>query len=1277
MGCVVAGLAAADWLILVLPLLLRAALLVATAVHEMGHAFLAGGELRKKLNDCLSAIPLTGLIPFFPIYIPGISHSAYVPGVSLQGLTANRKRCCALTGLGANGLVLCALIPATEHLSMPFGVADAFLFACIGAHLLILLSSWTDFKTCVTGEGASVYCGNFGILAKRGPRERGFLPRRFLNIVEQLGKDTDIRGRQAGGLAVLASGGHFIGRKVLNEKRGDLTQNLLRAFSRSALFSRMRGIKPLHEIVHLVAHYRYATSGGASVVETHWHRWLPERSAWVWRVEAAGLVRRRQKVANLITHNGDFDAWNAPWGRLDHHRLGRWLAEVLGFPCRAKGDSSRIAGMMDLLVTEGQWEASLRLAYALETGHAMPSLHAKSLVNALEREFKRWADSSQEPSSERGFVVSVLGCATLGDVCRTNQIAIERLHIMLHQAVLAHSRDWPDSVKKSRPQIVASAIEAFFNNDLFKAAQVFMAGAEGTFGLVTTSSLYAGTVVLCADRQPLFVGADPENEIYVYASESAALKNMRCRGADKASGPLPYRYDLEDGDIVRLTVNPGSSESVMTKASRGSAPVTERMTLPLLEASAHDRGRHGWISLRSNDYVEARPAENKPERHADRVLDEMSDIPRVLEGVRREWALAGSLNRQTADAFSRFFFANVCGDHLCSHAHRGPQMNIDPDLLVIGIENNLAIGQRFVADLKRVFPYLNAQAIDAVSFCENPERYELGPGTMTLAISHSGQTFNTLDAVKFLVALNRLGKAGPVFVMTGEVDSLMGAAVAQGIKADAPWAERVFVNGAGWRTAEPATVTTAATHATLTQLLMCLMRDGKTYCVSDCRPFGMRVRDEEINRLDEMTRLSIARSAAIFGRTAEGWDVESPERARLLKEGRYLSGILIEPSLVFMATALHLFFMLWLGWNPVIGAQEFLYNLTSWSPLDTRTASGNLIVVAGQTVYFLFFGIVCSLILRCIHRRPLWDRFFVARTLVIGDDAHVKELLAQYVSKLFSLAYEFSGFASIHGADASSGELLHGYGHRVTRGLILFLGVPDGRSTGRERAQSAACMTASQVRGVQNMESGPTVIGLGHGLASADQFDRFVNLDMSARATERQAWDLDGDGSQISRELKASRFDAFERLMAGYVIFHSAAARTRDFMNFIIPFANLFWSPIFLLVRVMTLGKICPCFRFWDLARTQSGTRIATTASPVAAITLDPRHYLTPSQRRAEEEQALDRLPDAAEAAPEVVSDAVVFGNPGIHQHSVSPIRRRGGIPVHLVSENNLVNDVH
>ena len=61
----------------------------------------------------------------------------------------------------------------------------------------------------------------------------------------------------------------------------------------------------------------------------------------------------RQWVNHRITHNGDFDAWKLFGQQIENAQLGLWLERVLHYPNAALGDSSKIAGMMDLLVTQG------------------------------------------------------------------------------------------------------------------------------------------------------------------------------------------------------------------------------------------------------------------------------------------------------------------------------------------------------------------------------------------------------------------------------------------------------------------------------------------------------------------------------------------------------------------------------------------------------------------------------------------------------------------------------------------------------------------------------------------------------------------------------------------------------------------------------------------------------------------------------------------------------------------------------------------------------------
>jgi hypothetical protein len=109
------------------------------------------------------------------------------------------------------------------------------------------------------------------------------------------------------------------------------------------------------------------------------------------------------------------------------------------------------------------------------------------------------------------------------------------------------------------------------------------------------------------------------------------------------------------------------------------------------------------------------------------------------------------------------------------------------------------------------------------------------------------------------------------------------------------------------------------------------------------------------------------------------------------------------------------------------------------------------------------------------------------------------------------------------------------------------------------------------------------------------------------------------DWSALARRLQESRFAAFERLLAAYVLFHTTAASTRNFTNRLVPLANLAWAPVFFTIKLLTAGRVRLRFGRWDLSRTQSGTRIATTAAPVfSACNLDPKAYLPPSERYGE-----------------------------------------------------------
>lgn len=81
------------------------------------------------------------------------------------------------------------------------------------------------------------------------------------------------------------------------------------------------------------------------------------------RVRAPNTVEKETTVCVTVTHNGDFDAFELYGQGVPNGTLGLWLGRVLHHWNTAKGDSPKFAGLMDLLVCQGRWVASVRYAF--------------------------------------------------------------------------------------------------------------------------------------------------------------------------------------------------------------------------------------------------------------------------------------------------------------------------------------------------------------------------------------------------------------------------------------------------------------------------------------------------------------------------------------------------------------------------------------------------------------------------------------------------------------------------------------------------------------------------------------------------------------------------------------------------------------------------------------------------------------------------------------------------------------------------------------------------
>ncbi|HSO81664.1 hypothetical protein [Thiocapsa sp.] len=109
------------WLILVLPVFIRTALMGSIALHGLGHALAAGHVGIGRFLDYVRALPPCGLLPFGPLFIPGLSHPTRAPYFVLDVLSPTRRRWIAIAGPAASLVPLCgsASALATLEVSSP------------------------------------------------------------------------------------------------------------------------------------------------------------------------------------------------------------------------------------------------------------------------------------------------------------------------------------------------------------------------------------------------------------------------------------------------------------------------------------------------------------------------------------------------------------------------------------------------------------------------------------------------------------------------------------------------------------------------------------------------------------------------------------------------------------------------------------------------------------------------------------------------------------------------------------------------------------------------------------------------------------------------------------------------------------------------------------------------------------------------------------------------------------------------------------------------------
>jgi hypothetical protein len=326
-----------------------------------------------------------------------------------------------------------------------------------------------------------------------------------------------------------------------------------------------------------------------------------------------------------------------------------------------------------------------------------------------------------------------------------------------------------------------------------------------------------------------------------------------------------------------------------------------------------------WISMEDHPYL---PHIKYPENDTkDPIASDSREIPLILEEIKLFWQNPNSLARQSADYLGQIFCEKALNfeqkRQIMLRSGLTGQLRQLPtvDLLVIGVENSLWLGERFAQDLKIVFPWLNVRAISSNQVLQQLQHdfssLQLGKDSIVLAITQSGQTFPTVQAINVFDQLYRQDIIGELFILTGELSSFLGSPVIQP-KHSGTLRHNIFVNGSGRRTSEPATVTVAAAQQTLTELLFYLaIRMRQAF--PDSSPLGMTLTEESLAILEKMKDDFLDINVVqIMGTTPTGKAIETSIAQTLIAGGRKWALHITETPLAWAIHALYV--LITVGW---------------------------------------------------------------------------------------------------------------------------------------------------------------------------------------------------------------------------------------------------------------------------------------------------------------------------------------------------------------------------
>eukprot|EP00931_Biecheleriopsis_adriatica_P010461 TRINITY_DN11152_c1_g1_i1.p1 TRINITY_DN11152_c1_g1~~TRINITY_DN11152_c1_g1_i1.p1 ORF type:complete len:1458 (-),score=249.36 TRINITY_DN11152_c1_g1_i1:158-4531(-) len=942
------------------------------------------------------------------------------------------------------------------------------------------------------------FCGNFGMILIDKAWGAGAAAK---EILEKMIQVTMMRGAQTGGVVTYvkngSSGLRGLRSRVVNSKRSDLSKLL-----RNKLVSDERSARLRHGLYSGVrfyaGHTRFATSSKATLAGCHPHQWSPPEHLDIYVGFEDGILSRKkqQRFEVFVTHNGDFDYLEVCGNVFELGAIQSWLVRATGSPMPCTVDSCAIAGVTELLRSQGSWFLSVRYAFLFAVEHAdldyeMPSqsdFHALAAV--FEEYFLFFSQKYGNCVKELAINAPLMAQGVVQKLAAVN--ATKKLRLAATEL----------------DTFVLSAVEAFFENDLFHAGRTLLAKGKGSFGLCLTSSLDAHRrMVIAAQAQTMSVAFYPIQGLILYGSEMAATKAAlgitsaplesmkRERRTSRMDRTVPLsrisiadeqdlaavRYDLDDlrGEVYLIDWGDGPEKSKDLEKTGIENPRWEtklmmqghvRVVSALVDNFGIPRKfKERLTRIADNDLM--RPLPNDTDEP---IARDIKEIPQVLARLQQGWE-DGCANRLTAWTLVRMLKKRLI------QKHEGILSATSVDILVTGCEVSLWLGEQFAADLHMAFPKLVVKCVSANKIlglfgqdldipCEGHQLHEESldlTDSIILMISHSGATFGTLNVAKLMQASSH-----NLFVITSEWDTQIAKQLRSlPIKG---FQSRVFSTDIGVRAAEPCTLSVAATHQLLTQILMYLanfLHQSKPVKLAS----GCRLTGRDLIELEHCDECNLEALEDIVGYDREGNRLKTETSQQLRALGAHWSWHVLENPIAWILCFLYVM-------GTVVSGYPLVSGLSRVAGLDGCDSESDYsyAIYAARTLdglIYVFLPQLATLLIRIVQGRALLHRM-VARTVVIADCPWVAQTAEAFLSKIFACSYSAAGVHVYSGNPAD--HLLHRMTHRVTRGTLLAVGRPDGRLSALTSLEASICLSVNQATCIQSLGETCESITVGH-----------------------------------------------------------------------------------------------------------------------------------------------------------------------------------------------------